>query len=151
MSRRQPSVKAMRSYPRPDVRKRVNGGGRGIGTPWRSRTLRFRTRGSNAGAAVFSSRSTERNQSATWRGGFTCRSTSGSGSRIRQERTAGMSRAKQEEMFVQFVLKFGVPRARKLVEAVAEVLRRERHNERERPKLQKRRAGPKQRRGFAAM
>lgn len=62
-----------------------------------------------------------------------------------------MRRAEREEMFVELVLHLGVPRARKLVEAVAFVLRRKRHNERERPKLHSKRAGPKIRKGFAAM
>jgi len=62
-----------------------------------------------------------------------------------------MRRAKEEELFVQLVLKLGVSRARKLVKMVADDSRRERHNERERPKLQKKRTGPKLRRGFAAM
>lgn len=55
-----------------------------------------------------------------------------------------------EEVFVQLVVQLGVARSRKLVEATALVLRRERHNDRERPKLRAKR-GPRLRRGFAAM
>lgn len=62
-----------------------------------------------------------------------------------------MKRAEREEIFVELVLHIGVSRARKLVDVVAFALRRKRHNDRERPKLRQKRAGPKIRKGFAAM
>lgn len=62
-----------------------------------------------------------------------------------------MRRAEREEIFVELVLRLGVPRARMLVDAVASVLRRERHNDRERSKLRQKRTGPRIRKGFAAM
>lgn len=61
-----------------------------------------------------------------------------------------MRRAEKVAAFVQLVLDLGVSRSRKLVDAVALVLRREQHNARERPKLCAKR-GPRLRRGFAAM
>ena len=61
--------------------------------------------------------------------------------------------SEHEQIFIQLVVHLGPARARKLVEVTAAALRRMRHNEREYPKLQRKRAarGPRLRKGFAAM